>query len=103
MTTATIEGIKTIPAIPRQGEQSLSVNLALVSLPEVVKVSAELGFTAELVQITYPVGSSEIHALLWTGSINEAATDMSQRIDALAKRMPTAAIRSVRGAWTQAS
>ncbi len=30
MTAATIEGLKTITAIPAKGEQSLSVNLALV-------------------------------------------------------------------------
>jgi hypothetical protein len=101
MATTTIEGIKTIPALPSKGEQYLSVNLALVGLPDVVQVATELGFTSELVQIVYPVGGSEIHALLWEGMMNDAPTDMNVRIDTLADRLNTAAIRSVRGSWTQ--
>lgn len=101
MTTATIEGIKTIPAVPGREEQYLSVNLALVSLPDVVRIAAELGFSTELVQIAYPIGGNEIHALLWAGRIKDAPENMNQRIDALAGSVPTAAIRSVRGAWTQ--
>ena len=103
MTVATIEGIKTIPALPHKGEQYLSVNLALVSLPELVTVATELGFTTELVQIAYPVGASEIHALLWGGMMNDVPFDINQRIDTLAGRIPTASIRSVRGTWTQAA
>ncbi len=103
MTAATIEGIKTIPAIPGKGEQYLSVNLAMVGLPDVVEVAKDLGFSTELVQIPYPIGGSEIHALLWSGRINEAPNDMTKRIDALAMRVPTASIRSARGAWTQAA
>ncbi len=103
MTTATIEGIKTIPAIPGKGEQYLSVNLAHVRLLDVVKVAEELRLGSDLVQIVYPIGSSEIHALLWAGQINDAPRDLNERIDALADRVPTAAIRSVRGTWTQAA
>lgn len=101
MTTATIEGIKTIPAIPGKGEQYLSVNLAIVKLADVVRVAEDLGFSSDLVQIIYPIGGSEIHALLWGGRMSDAPGDMNDRIDELAVRVPTAAIRSVRGAWTQ--
>lgn len=103
MTAATIEGVKSIPSIPGRDEQYLSVNLALVPLPEVVKVAEDLGFDTELVQITYPIGGSEIHALLWSGSTNESPNDLNQRIDALADRIPTKAIRLVRGTWSKAA
>jgi len=98
--TATLEGIKTIPTIPRPGEQYLSVNLALVSLPELVAIAQSLGFTVEVVQIHQRTGT-EVHALLWSGLMSEAAADLNQRIDLLADFVNTKAIRSVRGGWTQ--
>ena len=97
---ATLEGIKTIPTIPRKGEQYLSVNLALVSLPELVTVAQSLGFKTEVVQIHQRSGT-EVHALLWEGMITEAETDLNERINALADHIDTKAIRSVRGGWTQ--
>ena len=98
--TATLEGIKTIPTIPRQGEQYLSVNLALVELPELVTITQSLGFKTEVVQIHLRSGT-EVHALLWEGMMSGAAADLNERIDALADRVNTKAIRSVRGGWTQ--
>jgi hypothetical protein len=97
---ATLEGIKTIPTIPRKGEQYLSVNLALVSLPELVTVAQSLGFKTEVVQIHQRSGT-EVHALLWEGMMTDAAADLNERIDALADRIDTKSIRSVRGGWSQ--
>lgn len=100
MTTATIEGIRTLSYIPKQGHQFLSVNLALVPLEEISGIAKQLGFKLELVQIPSRV-DVEIHALLWEGAIADAPSDMNDRIDALADLINTDAIRSARGAWTK--
>jgi len=53
-----------------------------------------------MVQIHQRTGT-EVHALLWSGMMNDAPADLTQRIDALADAINTRAIRSVRGGWTQ--
>lgn len=102
MATATIEGIRTLSYIPKQGQQFLSANLALVELAEISDIAKELGFKRELVQIPSRSGI-QIHALLWEGAIVDAPKDMNDRIDALADRINPDAIRSARGVWTQAA
>ena len=102
MTAATIEGLKTGSAIPAKGEQSLSVNLALVDFTELAEVALELYFKPELVQIQYRSGT-QIHALLWQGNIDDAPADLESRIESLSDRITTDAIRSARGRWTQAA
>lgn len=102
MAIATIEGIRTLSYIPRQGWQFLSVNLALVPLIEMSELAKQLGFKLELVQIPARSGV-QIHALLWEGAIADAPSDLEQRIDALADLINTDAIRSARGAWTKAA
>jgi hypothetical protein len=100
MTAAIIEGLKTIAAIPARGEQSLSVNLALVDFTELAAIALELQFKPELVQIPYRFGT-QIHALLWQGKIDDAPADLEARIETLSEHITPDAIRSVRGRWTQ--
>lgn len=99
MTTATIEGVRTLSYIPARGRRFLSVNLALVDLAEMGNITKELGFKLELVQIASRSGV-QIHALLWEGEIAETPLDMDERIDTLADRINTDAIRYATGAWT---
>lgn len=99
MTTATIEGIRTLSPIPAKGEQYLSVNLALVELAALLDIAKELDFKPELVQVQYRSGI-QVHALLWQGKISDAPSDLDGRIDTLADRINTDAIHSARGAWT---
>ena len=95
MTTATIDGIKTIPPVPSPGDRYLSVNLASVSLASVLEVASTLGFKPELVQIPYRFGKTEIHALLWHGSLAETPSDLDDKILALAEQLDDEAIRHV--------
>ncbi|MDX2096379.1 MAG: hypothetical protein SFW36_01265 [Leptolyngbyaceae cyanobacterium bins.59] len=95
MTTAVIEGLKTIPSIPSKGWRYLSINLALVNVEHGLSAAKKLGFSPELAQINYPMGSSEIHLLLWSGPIEDAPSDMHDRIDALADMVDSNAIRCV--------
>lgn len=102
MTTAaalTIERIKTIPPIPQQGQRYLSINLAVVSLTEAMKVATELGFAPQLVLVPYRNGVAEIHALLWQGAIEETPTDLEAKVDELADRIDNQAIRHCWGSW----
>jgi hypothetical protein len=99
MTTATIQGIKSIPSIPRKGEHYLSVNLAIVDPAEVWEIAKALGFKPQLVQITNRFGI-EIHALLFFEQREGEPlgwTDLDNKIDELADRIDTRAIRHVYG------
>jgi|FLYL01.1.fsa_nt_gi hypothetical protein len=64
MTTATIQGIQSIPYLPNKGEHYLSVNLAIVDPDEVWQIAKGLGFKPQLVQLAHRFGI-EIHALLF--------------------------------------
>jgi hypothetical protein len=86
MTTATINGLKTIGAIPKPGQQILSVNLSLVDFIQLSDIAKQLGFRPE-----------EIHALLWQGDMLQAPADLANKIDALAELINPDAIYSVRG------
>ena len=97
MTTATIEGIRTLSYIPTRGKRFLSVNLALVDLAEIGDIAKELGFKLELVQIPCQSGT-QIHALLWEGAIADTPPNLDERIDILADRINTDAIRH---AWNR--
>ncbi len=97
MTTATIEGVRTLSYIPTRGKRFLSVNLALVGLAEIGDLARELGFKLELVQIPCKTGT-QIHALLWEGEIADTPPDLDERVDALADRINTDAIRHT---WNQ--
>ncbi|MBW4523415.1 MAG: hypothetical protein KME16_27565 [Scytolyngbya sp. HA4215-MV1] len=99
MTTATIEGIKTFRAIPEPGKRFLSVNLALVDLSELSEIAKELELKPELVQMQSKSGV-QIHALLWHGAISDTPADMDERVDVLADRINTEAIRYATGGWT---
>lgn len=102
MTTATIEGVRTLSYIPHKGCQFLSVNLALVDLVEISEIAKELGFKPELVQIPSRSGI-QVHALLWEGKTSDAPADLEERIDALADRINPDAIRAPRSTWTDAA
>ena len=95
---STIEGIKTLSGIPEQGKRFLSVNLALVDVVELMDIAKELGFKPELIQMLYHT-HTEIHALLWHGSIADTPPDLEVRFDELAIRINADAIRYARGGW----
>lgn len=99
MTTATIEGIKLLSPVPKQGYRFLSVNLALVDLVDLSELARTLGFKPELVQIHYRSGT-QVHALLWHGEIAATPMDMAEKVDQLAEHVDTAAIRYATGGWT---
>lgn len=99
MTTAPIEGIRTLSYIPVQGQRFLSVNLALVDLKEIGALATDLGFKLELVQIPSKSGI-QVHALLWEGAMTETPTDLDDRVDTLADRVNPDAIRYAAGGWT---
>lgn len=99
MTTATIQGIKSIPYIPKKGEHYLSINLANVDPAEVWEIAKELGFKPQLVQIAGRFGI-EIHALLFSEQTDGEPlgwTELDDKIDALADRIDNRAIRHVYG------
>ena len=102
MTAATLESIKTFPYRPVQGRRFLSVNLALVDLTEITEFAKELGFKPELVKIQGKSGT-QVHALLWEGAISDTPADMDKKLDYLADRINTDAIRYATGAWTHAA
>jgi hypothetical protein len=95
---STIEGIKILGAIPEKGKRFLSVNLALVDVAELMDIAKELNFKPELVQMQYPK-RTEIHALLWYGAIIDTPPDLEERVDELANRVNTGAIRYATGGW----
>jgi hypothetical protein len=99
--TATIQGIKTLTYPPARGEHYLSVNLALVNPAEVWEVSKALGLEPELVQIANRSGTNiEIHALLYHEQTNGdplCVPELDAKIDLLADRINTDAIRHVYG------
>lgn len=81
-----------------KGQRFLSVNLALVDLTEITDLAKELGFKPELVQIPSRSGT-QVHALLWQGTIADTPADMDDRVDVLADRINPDAIRYATGAW----
>ncbi|MEB3292658.1 MAG: hypothetical protein VKJ24_05830 [Synechococcales bacterium] len=96
MTVATINGLKTIRAIPKPGQQILSVNLSLVDFIQLSDIAKQLGFRPEVVQVAHRT-RTEIHALLWQGEMLEAPADLADKIDQLAGLINPDAIYSVRG------
>lgn len=100
MTTFPIKGIQSIPYIPNKGDHYLSVNLAIVDPAQVWEIAKELGFKPQLVQIAHRFGI-EIHALLFFEQLDGEPlgwTDLDNKIDELAERIDTCAIRYVYGA-----
>ncbi|BDA71316.1 hypothetical protein RIVM261_002040 [Rivularia sp. IAM M-261] len=95
---STIEGIKILGAIPEKGKRFLSVNLALVDVAELMDIAKELRFKPELVQMQYPK-HTEIHALFWHGVVTDTPPDLEERVDELALRINTDAIRYATGGW----
>ncbi len=97
-TPMTIEGIKILGAIPEQGKRFLSVNLAFVDVIELMDIVKELGLKPELVQMQY-AKHTEIHALLWHGAIKDTPPNLDTKVDELASRINTDAIRYATGGW----
>lgn len=95
---STIEGIKTLRAVPERGKRFLSVNLALVDVSELMDIAKELGFKPELVQMPY-LTHTEIHAFLWHGAITDTPPDLEAKFDELAVRINAGAIRYATGGW----
>lgn len=99
MTAATIQGIKSIPYIPRKGEHYLSVNLAMVDPAKFWRTAEDLGFQPELVQVNHRFGI-EVHALLLFEQTNGDPLETHEwddRIDQLAERINPDAIRHTYG------
>lgn len=105
MTTATIDvqGIRTLPAIPKQGQRYLSLNLAIVPLTDALEVAKDLGFVPQLVLVNYRNGISEIHALFWEGAIEETPANWDETIDQLADRVNPDGIRHCWGRHIKAA
>ncbi|MBW4692246.1 MAG: hypothetical protein KME27_10815 [Lyngbya sp. HA4199-MV5] len=99
MTVATLESVKTFAYIPARGQRFLSVNLALVDLSQLSDIAKALGFKPELVQMQGKSGT-QVHALLWQGSIEDTPADLDARVEVLADQVNTEAIRYATGAWT---
>lgn len=97
-TPTIIEGIKILGAIPEQGKRFLSVNLALVDVAELMDIAKQLEFKPEVVQMQY-AKHTEIHALLWHGAIKDTPPDLEAKVDDLASRINTDAIRYATGGW----
>ena len=97
--TAVVQGIRSISFIPRKGEHSLSVNLALVEPALVWEVAKKLGFHPELIQISSRFGT-EIHALLFSEQTDGEPlgwTELDTKIELLADQIDYSAIRHVYG------
>ena len=93
MTVATERKVRTVKFIPKLGEQIFSVNLAMVDLSELTAIGHRLGFKPEVVQVEYRSGATEIHAMLWQGSIDEAPCDLEAKYDELSELINPDAIR----------
>ncbi len=88
--------LPTLSAIPKPGQQILSVNLAIVNFMQLADIAKRLGFQPEVVQITDRLRTA-VHALLWQGKIDRAPADLADKIDELADLINTDAIYSARG------
>lgn len=99
-TTATVKDIRTIRGIPRPGEHQLSINLGLVEPAIVFEFARDTGLNFEVVQIQTLQGI-EIHALLLCEESDTSPllgdSELSQRLDELATRINSEAIRHVYG------
>ena len=91
---------KTIPGKPKQGISYLSINLDIVGQDRAFEVAAELGFIPDVVQLTYPSGHTETHALLWSGPIDETPVDLEEKFFQLANLIEGRAIRYASGSRT---
>ena len=96
MTAMIINKLKTISAIPKPGQQILSVNLSLVDFTQLADIAKNLEFRPEVVQIAYS-SKTETHALLWSGKLDAAPDDLADKTDDLAGLINPDAIYSVRG------
>lgn len=64
-------------------------------------IAKSKGFTPQLAQIHFQTGT-EIHALLWSGPIDETPADIEDMLYELADRIENDAIRYASGGWTAA-
>jgi hypothetical protein len=94
--TPPITGIRTFRGIPEKGMRFLSVNLAMVDVAELMDIAKKLGFKPELVQMPMK-DHTQIHALLWHGSIAQTPADLEDRFDELSELIDSRAIRYASG------
>ncbi len=102
MTVATAKKIKTISALPAKGKRFLSVNLSMVDVGDLWQVARGMGLSPELVQLSFSADLTEIHALLWQGTIEETPANLEQIFDDLCEQFPADAIWYPAGAWITA-
>jgi hypothetical protein len=98
--TPPIQGLKALNYPPNLGEHYLSVDLAQVEdVIRVFDLAKELGFSAELVQISTGAGTTEIHALLFYEQTNGEpfVATLDDQLYRLAEEINTDAIRHCYG------
>ncbi|MEX0268359.1 hypothetical protein AB3R30_04390 [Leptolyngbyaceae cyanobacterium UHCC 1019] len=101
--TATVKDLRTIRYIPKPGEHQLSINLGLADAATVLDFARETGLEFEAVQIPTRQGI-EIHALLLCQQSESLpfGSDLSDKLDELATKVSSAAIRHVYGRFKTA-
>ncbi len=91
-----IVGLRVLKSIPEQGMCYLSVNLTLADSAEVFSIAQQLEFQPELIQMPMK-NHTQIHALLWSGPIDQVPPDLDDRFDRLTDVINPAAVRYALG------
>lgn len=91
-----VAGLRVLKSIPEQGMCYLSVNLALADSAEVFAIAQQLGFQPELIQMPMK-DHTQIHALLWSGPIDQVPPGLDDQFDQLNDVINPLAIRYASG------
>lgn len=98
MATTTVRDLRTVRYAPSPGVHQLSINLGLADAATVFEFAHENGLRFEIVQIPTTQGI-EIHALLLSEQVESSpfGSELSDKLDELATRINSVAIRHVYG------
>jgi hypothetical protein len=99
MTVATDRVVRTMSAIPAPGQRYLSINLAMVDVEKVWQMARRWGLEPQLMQLRYPSGGTEVHAMLWQGAIEAVPEMLEEWFDELSAQFPWDAVWSPTGGW----
>jgi hypothetical protein len=91
-----VTGLRILKSIPEPGMSYLSVNLTLADSAEVFSIAKQLGFQPELVQMPMK-DHTQIHALLWSGAIDQTPPSLDDQFDRLNDVIDPMAIRYASG------
>jgi hypothetical protein len=91
-----VTGLRVLKSIPEPGMSYLSVNLTLADSSEVFSIAKQLGFQPELVQMPMK-DHTQIHALLWSGPIDQTPPSLDDQFDRLNDAIDPMAIRYASG------